>query len=51
MGKERVLDRGLELRELQIRESEGASGIAKVCAMMSSVPTCRSAHYEHKLGL
>ena len=33
MGKERRLERGSEVRPLQITESEGATGIASVCAI------------------
>ena len=42
MGKEIALERGLEVRELQIRESEGATGNAKVCAIISSLQTSHS---------
>lgn len=48
MGKERVLERGLELRALQITESEGARGIAKVCAIIS-FPSSQSTNSNHHI--
>ena len=35
MGKERRLERGLAARPLQITESEGATGMASVCAILA----------------
>lgn len=35
IGNERLLERGLGFRPLQITESEGARGIARVCAIFT----------------
>lgn len=40
VGKERRLERGFEVRPLQITESEGATGIASVCAIFALLWFC-----------
>lgn len=43
MGKETRLESGLEIRPLQIKESDGARGMAKACAIFFVSLNCCSA--------